>query len=1006
MKRMIQAASLYLTFAGSLLAAEYSDSPAGPRAPQDAAANFVLAEDCRIELVAAEPNVIDPVAMAFGADGRLWVVENTDYPNGPKDGEFGLSRVRILKDVDGDGRFDDAQVFADKLLFANGIQLWKDGALVTTDGKLIFLRDTNGDGAADENQIWFKGFEVENPQLRANHPTLAVDNLIYIANGLRGGNIVPGESNPWGLDPAGPPVSISGMDFRFDPLTGKHEAIAGCSQFGLAFDNWGNRYLVDNRHPVRQVILEDADLKLAPWLQPNQVYVDVAPSAEASRVYPLSRTWTTSNLHANQFTATCGTLIYRGNGLTSNYFGNNFVCEPTGNLLHREVLTPAPGYFTAVPQNTEKEFLATKDEWFRPVNLIEGPDGALYICDMYRCVIEHPQFMPEELQTRPDLTLGSDMGRLWRLTSKDAASYKESIASSPVQIETLSSAELVKLLAHPNRWQRETAQRLLLERQDQSIEGGLSEIIADQNSGQGATVALWTLNGLGLLKWEHVAAGLQHPFSKRAALQLARKSYSAEKGRLEFAGEFLIPQPKSDEDPHLLEQLLLNFDWKELPVSFAGGNPREVLIRQIPRDGEHEWYCSMLVIHAGDEIKDVMKTLFAVLRSGDGAGENKLQIGSQAVEFLTAAFGRRRDLVEIQEFLSVVFEGGSKSEDRNWQRAVLRGFLKSAPGARTWLMTSLSQLSAEGKLAYSACLNEVLFGFQDPTDAMEFSLTEFSLLSLLPQSDTLPVLKLIASGNDVELKNASIEILRLLPGTETVGTLDLLLKTGTPQIRRSVISALSVSTEGIEHLLNLVEAGDVALLEIDDASIARAKESPVEGQRSRAGLLLTKTLPADRVRVLEEYASVLTMEADPRRGIPVFERACATCHKVGDRGVNVAPDISDSRTKSADFLLVNILDPNRAIDNNFFSFTIVDADGITHSGIVVNETSTAVTLKQPEGKTVTIARSDIDEMKNNGVSLMPEGLERSISPQEMADLISYIKNWRYLDGQIPEEVIR
>jgi putative heme-binding domain-containing protein len=171
--------------------------------------------------------------------------------------------------------------------------------------------------------------------------------------------------------------------------------------------------------------------------------------------------------------------------------------------------------------------------------------------------------------------------------------------------------------------------------------------------------------------------------------------------------------------------------------------------------------------------------------------------------------------------------------------------------------------------------------------------------------------------------------------------------------------------------------------------------------RERAQKLLAASLPADRTKVLAEYQSALALAADPRRGKEVFRKNCSTCHKVGDVGTDVGPSIADSRTKTPAQMLVDILQPSRAIDNNFISYTIITADGQTLTGIIVSETAGSVTIKMPEGKSVSLLRGDIDELHSNGISLMPEGLERTVPQQDMADVIAYIKNWRYLDGQVP-----
>src|SRR3954447_261218 len=203
-------------------------------APQESLKRIVVDPELKAELVACEPNITSPVAVRFDEDGRMWVVEMRDYPTGPTQEFPARSRISALTDKDGDGFYETATVFADNLPFATGVQPWKGGVFVTMAGKVAYLKDTDGDGKADVNETWYTGFAQLNEQLRANHPILALDNHIYIAGGLRGGTIVDAGR------PNEKPVSLSGRNFRFDPLSRKFEAVTGEAQFGLTFDDFNN----------------------------------------------------------------------------------------------------------------------------------------------------------------------------------------------------------------------------------------------------------------------------------------------------------------------------------------------------------------------------------------------------------------------------------------------------------------------------------------------------------------------------------------------------------------------------------------------------------------------------------------------------------------------------------------------------------------------------------------------------------------------------------------------
>ena len=259
--------------------------------PAESQKTLHLPPGLRTELVAAEPEVQSPVAMAFDERGRLWVVEMIDYPNGPKPGEPGQSRIKLLRDLDGDGRFEEARVFADKLLFANGLIPYRDGVIVTAAPEILWLRDTDDDGVCDKREVLYKGFVAGNPQLRVSHPILLPDGRICVVNGLRGGKIVRGGDNP------GEPIDISGRDFAFDPRTGKAEAITGMGQYGNTLDDAGNRFVCTNRNHWIHIGLDEKYLKRNPWMAVPPRSGDNQAPGGAARIFPLTHQMTTANEH-------------------------------------------------------------------------------------------------------------------------------------------------------------------------------------------------------------------------------------------------------------------------------------------------------------------------------------------------------------------------------------------------------------------------------------------------------------------------------------------------------------------------------------------------------------------------------------------------------------------------------------------------------------------------------------------------------------------------------------
>src|SRR5206468_2969169 len=221
----------------------------GPLSPEEALRSFHLSGDFRIELFAAEPYVVDPVEVVFDEEGRAFAAEMRDYPEDPPPGKPARSRIRLLEDTDGDGKIDRSSVFAEHVLEVSGILPWKGGLIVTSAPDILFLKDTDGDGKADIRQVLYTGFPKVNPEARVTNPRLGIDNWIYVANDGQEGRI----TSP--AHPERPAISVGGADFRFRPDRGLAEPASGPTQFGMTFDEWGNRFITQNTVHVRQVMV-------------------------------------------------------------------------------------------------------------------------------------------------------------------------------------------------------------------------------------------------------------------------------------------------------------------------------------------------------------------------------------------------------------------------------------------------------------------------------------------------------------------------------------------------------------------------------------------------------------------------------------------------------------------------------------------------------------------------------------------------------------------------------
>jgi putative membrane-bound dehydrogenase-like protein len=453
-------------FAIGMCVVRGQDAPPGPPySPDMSIATMQLEEGYRIELVASEPDVQSPVAMDFDERGRLFVVEMPGYPLDASPS----GRVRLLEDRDGDGRFEHSTVFADGLVLPTGVMRWRRGVIVTAAPDVLYLEDTDDDGRADRREVLLTGFATTNPQHRVNTPILGLDNLVYLAHegpaeaiiykDLFGDRGTPLTSP---AHPGRPPVAPRRSGVRFDPDTGAIDLLAGHSQYGHGFDEYGHYFTADNSNHARHEVIAARYLERNPDLLAPTAMADIPDHGSAARVFPITKRPTFELLtEAGQFTSACAITPYTGGAFPGGR--SLFVAEPVHNLVHRDRLAPKGATFTASRVEKEREFLAAGDAWFRPVFLYVGPDAALYVVDYYRARIEHPEWSASDVQKDPSpLYQGRERGRIYRVVHE---SMRGSAARRPA-LDTASTADLVAALGDPNAWWRRTAQRLLVERHD------------------------------------------------------------------------------------------------------------------------------------------------------------------------------------------------------------------------------------------------------------------------------------------------------------------------------------------------------------------------------------------------------------------------------------------------------------------------------------------------------------------------------------------------------------
>jgi glucose/arabinose dehydrogenase/mono/diheme cytochrome c family protein len=646
--------------------------PAPTLTAEEALKTFKIAPGFRIEIVAADPLVHNPVAMEFGPDGRIWVVEMSDFmPNPDGKGEDAkVGCIAVLEDTDGDGRMDKRTVFLDGLVMPRAFALVGDGVLVGEPTHLWFCRDTNGDGVADEKTEVASDYGVTtNPEHTANGLMWALDNWIYSANHT--------------------------TRFHFDG-NGKftREPTATRGQWGITQDDSGRLFHNSNSDPLRADLVPTEYFSRNPYLSaPAGSNVSIVPANLP--IWPgrvttgVNRGYKTLNREGKitEVTAACAPLIYRGVLFPKEYYGNAFICEPSANMVKRILLTENGGTVGGHNAYEGTEFLTSTDERFRPVNLSSGPDGAIYLVDMYHGILQHRIYMTSYLRKQVEsrnLAEGLGMGRIYRIVPEGTKPLK-----AHFDLAHENAAQLVRHLRAANSWWRDTAQRLLVERKDPAAIPLLRELARSPASPPlGRLHALWTLEGMQQLDRETVLAALESPDDRVtvAAIRLSEKWLAQKDDKGIFQKVTALNGAVS---PRITLQKALSLGVAESPAAIAA------LASIAERDGRQPFVADGIISGLGGRELDFIKVAIA-----GPTAEN----AASTVSLATSAILKSRDPARITGVLTCL---ASDTPTPAWaQAALLDGverFLpktpegKPVPGTLSVEPSALIKLAAQGE---------------------------------------------------------------------------------------------------------------------------------------------------------------------------------------------------------------------------------------------------------------------------------------------------------------------
>jgi putative membrane-bound dehydrogenase-like protein len=948
--------------------------------PEESLAAIATLPGYRVELAASEPAVLDPIAVAFDDAARMYVVEMCDYS---EQADESLGNVRLLEDRDHDGFFETSTLFADGLSWPTAVVCYDGGVFVGAAPDIWFLKDTDDDGRADVRRKVLTGFGRENVQGLLNSFTWGLDSRIYCQTSSSSSRITIVDR------PEKPAIDLSGRDFSFDPHSMDLRTETGGGQHGMSFDDWGNRFTCHNSDHLQWIAVDDRYQRITNMMPFPASRLSIAADGPQASVYRISQVepWRVLRTHlriagktagwnegggraSGFFTSATGVTIYRGDAMPELH-GMAFVGDVGSNLVHRKKL----GYDGFVPSGVRIddgiEFLASKDIWFRPVQFASAPDGALYVLDMYREVIEHPKSLPTQIKQHLDLTSGRDRGRIYRIVPEKGSVRRNN------DLRDMTISQWIDMLGHSNAWHRETSARRIVEmHHSQGTPSAVALAIED--------LAQTMKNESGKLQCLGVLAALRqvprdlsiwcshpNPWVRARAVSLL-EPLSSESTRIQSVLSAL-GLDSSEQVQYAVACCLISipFETKE----------RNGALRSLLCSKGTSAYLTTAVANASSS--SIVSIVHHFIESDDP------QFSMDALERLGRIYGLRADRSSLeyldQHLLSstatdrmlriglgcvaCLSETGDPTVDRfpnlpNLQRILVQEMDRAS-------QTLESQESSESEKI--AAIHSL--GWQmSPTNTNR-------LMDLVNPRESLPVqlasLQQLSRSNDPAIADGLLHRYAAL----------------SPALRQQVFEVCLRRKSWIDRILEMASPQNdrpFRLRELDASQQARLLQYPDGVIRERVQELLGAKISTDRQQVIERYREAIRGTGDVTEGRQVFAKACAACHRLEGVGIELGPNLVSFKYRGAQAILENILDPNRETNPRYISYNVLTTDQRVLTGMSESESDAAVTLVAGNNSRVTIPRSEIETMSSSGVSIMPVGLEGQIDLQAMADLIAYL----------------
>lgn len=948
--------------------------------PKDAVKTWQVKKGFKLEIAASEPQVRDPIALCFDERGRMFVCEMIDYSE-MRDVTPHLGRISVLEDMDGDGHFEKSQVFADDLPWPTGL-IWINGGLyVGTTPDIWRFEDRDGDGKAEVRDKVFTGFgtglKMLNVQGLMNSFQWGQDNRVHVLAGGGNRGVITCLKRP---DLKG--VELGGKDFWFDPLTHEFGLEAGGAQYGMSFDNYGRKFACSNSDHLQYWVYDERLGAANPYytMPPSRQSIAVdGGAAEVFRISPdepwrIIRTrWRIAGVVkgavegggrvSGYFTGATGTTIYRGDAYGPDFVNNSFTGDAGGQLIHRKVIRYAEDGINLVGERPLDErgfeFAASKDTWVRVVNFANAPDGCLYVCDMYREVIEHPWSVPDEIKQHLDLNSGNDRGRIYRIVPDERRPKR---IGQKVSFEKASLDELVKMLGHTNGWHRDTASRLLYERQNTATVPMLKTAIRTSSDSWMKLHALNALQGLKNLDEESItrAATDADAFVRERAVTLAAIS---EKPFSQSVLERLASDPSNRVKMAYAMTLSRSAESSSDQLKLAQASD------------SNPWIKAAILRSAG---ANTMSLFDRIISSDHG------ELDESFVLSLIEMIGQQQEAKNHQQLLELMVSERTSDAQR---KARIKAFVTGLRRAGR----SLTEVDTEGKLAAVFAKAAARLTQGQSTDAEKVDLIE--LLAMATQVQGQSVLQSCLKAAHAE--SVQVAAVHALSGLGDAQTKELLsvwseLK---PKAREAVLTGLMTRDRGALELLAAMGAGpggptprDLAASQVQ--TLVNNKNAKIA---SLAKTVLASVIPPSREEVLKTFQPALSAKGDSVAGEQVFLSRCLACHVADGQGIEVGPNLVTVKTKGREGLLTAILEPHKEVASQYISYTIQTKDGQTLTGLISQDDASSMTIKMMGGALITVQRSNIQGSSSTGQSLMPEGIEQGMTVEDMADLLTFIE---------------